>query len=71
MAAWLAILVLAGPVPLAAQGTSPPAQPVQDALTFRAAMDPAISTNLELAAVRLRPHPFHGEWNYSIRPHTT
>jgi cobalt-zinc-cadmium efflux system outer membrane protein len=52
MAAWLAILVLAGPVPLAAQGTSPPAQPVQDALTFRAAMDLAISTNLELAAVR-------------------
>jgi len=39
-------------VPLAAQGTSPPAQPVQDALTFRAAMDLAISTNLELAAVR-------------------
>jgi cobalt-zinc-cadmium efflux system outer membrane protein len=52
MAAWLAILVLAGRVPLAAQGTSPPAQPVQDALTFRAAMDLAISTNLELAAVR-------------------
>jgi cobalt-zinc-cadmium efflux system outer membrane protein len=52
MAAWLAILVLAGPVPLAAQGTSPPAQPVQDVLTFRAAMDLAISTNLELAAVR-------------------
>jgi cobalt-zinc-cadmium efflux system outer membrane protein len=48
----LAILVLAGRVPLAAQGTSPPAQPVQDALTFRAAMDLAISTNLELAAVR-------------------
>jgi cobalt-zinc-cadmium efflux system outer membrane protein len=52
MAAWLAILVLAGPVPLAAQGTSPPAQLVQDALTFRAAMGLAISTNLELAAVR-------------------
>jgi len=51
-ARWLAILVLAGRVPLAAQGTSPPAQPVQDALTFRAAMDLAISTNLELAAVR-------------------
>jgi len=48
----LAILVLAGRVPVAAQGTSPPAQPVQDALTFRAAMDLAISTNLELAAVR-------------------
>jgi cobalt-zinc-cadmium efflux system outer membrane protein len=52
MAAWLAILVLAGPAPLAAQGTSPPAQLGQDALTFRAAMDLAISTNLELAAVR-------------------
>jgi cobalt-zinc-cadmium efflux system outer membrane protein len=45
MAAWLAILALAGSVPLAAQ-------PVQDALTFRAAMDLAASTNLELAAVR-------------------
>jgi len=25
-------------------------------------------TNEELAAVRLRPDQFHGEWNYSIRP---
>jgi hypothetical protein len=25
----------------------------------------------QMATVRLRPHPFHGEWNYSIRPHTT
>jgi hypothetical protein len=22
----------------------------------------------ELAAVRLTPHPFHGEWNYTISP---
>jgi cobalt-zinc-cadmium efflux system outer membrane protein len=52
MAAWLAILVLAGPVPLAAQGTSPQAPLAQAPLAFRAAMDLAISTNLELAAVR-------------------
>jgi hypothetical protein len=25
-------------------------------------------TNAELAAVRLRPHDFHGDWNYSIDP---
>ena len=28
-------------------------------------------TDDQLATVRLRPHPFHGDWNYSIRPHTT
>ena len=21
--------------------------------------------------IQLKPDPFHGEWNYSIRPHTT
>jgi len=26
-------------------------------------------TDAELAAVRLYPNAFHGEWNYSIRPH--
>jgi transposase len=25
-------------------------------------------TDAELAAVRLMPHPFHGEWNYTITP---
>ncbi len=25
-------------------------------------------TNAELAAVHLRPHDFHGEWNYSLNP---
>jgi transposase len=24
----------------------------------------------EFAQVNLHPHPFHGEWNYTIRPHT-
>lgn len=27
-------------------------------------------TDAELAAVRLNPNTFHGEWNYTIRPHT-
>jgi len=27
-------------------------------------------TDAELAAVRLNPNSFHGEWNYTIRPHT-
>ena len=27
-------------------------------------------TDTELAAVRIRPHRFHGEWNYDIRPQT-
>ena len=48
---WLA-LALAAPAPLAAQGTAPPSSPAQEPLSFRAAMDLAISTNLELAAVR-------------------
>ena len=26
-------------------------------------------TDDQLATVRLRPHPFHGDWNYSIQPH--
>ena len=26
-------------------------------------------TDAEFAAVRLRPHRFHGEWNYAIQPH--
>jgi len=26
-------------------------------------------TDRELAQVRLRPHPFHGDWNYTILPH--
>jgi len=26
-------------------------------------------TNAEFARVNLRPHPFHGEWNYTILPH--
>ena len=26
-------------------------------------------TDAQLATVRLRPHPFHGDWNYSIQPH--
>jgi hypothetical protein len=26
-------------------------------------------SDVEFAAVRLHPHSFHGEWNYSIRPH--
>jgi len=47
-----AALFLAGPGPLAAQEASSPAQPAQAPLTFRAAMDQVISTNLELAAVR-------------------
>jgi cobalt-zinc-cadmium efflux system outer membrane protein len=46
------MLILAGPASLAAQGTSPQAPPAQAPLAFRAAMDLAISTNLELAAVR-------------------
>jgi cobalt-zinc-cadmium efflux system outer membrane protein len=48
---WVA-LALAGAAPLAAQGTAPPSPPAQAPLSFRAAMDLAISTNLELAAVR-------------------
>lgn len=27
-------------------------------------------TDAVLATVRLYPHPFHGEWNYAIRPHS-
>jgi len=46
------MLILAGPASLAAQGASPQAPPAQAPLAFRAAMDLAISTNLELAAVR-------------------
>jgi hypothetical protein len=26
-------------------------------------------SDAEIARVRLSPHPFHGEWNYAIRPH--
>jgi hypothetical protein len=26
-------------------------------------------TDAEFARVNLRPHPFHGEWNYTILPH--
>jgi cobalt-zinc-cadmium efflux system outer membrane protein len=48
---WVA-LALAGAAPLAAQGNSAPSPPAQAALSFRAAMDLALSTNLELAAVR-------------------
>jgi hypothetical protein len=28
-------------------------------------------TDDQMATIRLRPHPVHGEWNYSIRPHKT
>jgi len=49
---WVALALVAGAAPLAAQGTAPPSPPAQAALSFRAAMDLAISTNLELAAVR-------------------
>jgi len=45
-------LALAGAAPLAAQVTAPPAPPAQEPLSFRAAMDLATTTNLELAAVR-------------------
>ena len=48
---WLA-LILTAPASLAAQGAAPPSPPAQEPLSFRAAMDLAISTNLELAAVR-------------------
>ena len=47
-----AALALSGSLPLMAQGTAPPSTAAQAPLTFRAAMDLAISTNLELAAVR-------------------
>jgi len=61
-------LVLAGPALLAAQGAAPQPAPAQSPLTFRAAMDLAISTNLELAAVRraraIREAEVHaaGQW---------
>ena len=48
---WLA-LALAAPASLAAQGAAPPSPSRQAPLSFREAMDLAISTNLELAAVR-------------------
>jgi len=48
---WMA-LALAAPVPLLAQGIAPPSPAAQAPITFRAAMDLAISANLELAAVR-------------------
>lgn len=25
-------------------------------------------TNTQMAAIQLKPHAFHGEWNYTIRP---
>jgi hypothetical protein len=28
-------------------------------------------TDDQMATIRLRPHAFHGDWNYSIRPHKT
>ena len=43
-------LALAGAAPLAAQVTAPPAPPAQEPLSFRAAMELATTTNLELAA---------------------
>jgi cobalt-zinc-cadmium efflux system outer membrane protein len=45
-------LALAAPASLAAQGAAPPSPSAQEALSFRAAMDLAISANLELASVR-------------------
>ena len=27
-------------------------------------------SNTDIARVNLTPHPFHGEWNYVITPHT-
>lgn len=29
-----------------------------------------VVTDEQLGQIRLRPHAFHGEWNYTIRPHT-
>jgi cobalt-zinc-cadmium efflux system outer membrane protein len=46
------LALLAGPASIAAQGTAPPSPPAQALLSFRAAMELALSTNLELAAVR-------------------
>ena len=43
-------------------------------LTVRSALDESACekgrtvSNAEFAAVNLTPHPFHGEWNYSILP---
>jgi Rhodopirellula transposase DDE domain len=28
-------------------------------------------SDAEMAAINIRPHEFHGEWNYSISPQTT
>jgi len=44
-------------------------------LVVRAALDPKrYSTNVkvsddQLATVRIKPHEFHGDWNYTIAPH--
>jgi Rhodopirellula transposase DDE domain len=27
-----------------------------------------IVTNAEMRALALEPHPFHGDWNYTVRP---
>ena len=28
-------------------------------------------TNEQMARVKLKPAQFHGEWNYTIKPHST
>jgi hypothetical protein len=44
-------------------------------LTVRCVLDPrrypseVKISDEQMATVRLRPHPFHGDWNYSIQPH--
>jgi Rhodopirellula transposase DDE domain len=46
----------------------------RDGLRVQAELDPAVYptkghvSDAELAAVRLTPHAFHGEWNYTITP---
>ena len=48
---------------------------IRTGLTVNAELDPnpyprSIKvSDSELAAVRIRRHRFHGEWNYDIRPH--